>query len=656
MQLEAFMNNYPHLFSRLTVRGITFRNRIFAGPCSMTPGGHTRTPDEKQMLYFENKARGGAAAVTVAETCVNLKYAPRKLNIGNVAVMPAGFSGLSEYIKEAALIARHGAVPSIQLFHAGDVSHPMFLEGRDPIGPNDYIRPDGVHVTGMDEALMQETCEDFAKAALMMKECGFKMVMIHGGHGWLFSQFLSPATNWRTDEYGGSIANRSRFPLRVLKAIREAVGTNFIVEFRMSGNEHMKNGITLEDVCEFAKMAEEYVDILHMSAGSYYTSNQYTFPSIFVEPGCNLYLAKAVKKVVTKAKVATVGGYSDPVEMDRIIRDGDADIVYMARQILADPETPNKWRTGREADVVPCVRCMNCLGRFDKGVMGCDVNPTVGHELLNINLTPAPEGKRRVVVVGGGPGGLSAAYTAYKRGHSVILIEKETRLGGTLNYLEHDCHKKGLMRYKDFLIRKVLESGIDVRLNTAATAELIESLHPDYVLCAVGSEAVVPPIPGLAENSMTAKQLSDYTIDIGDRIIIIGGGLSGCEMGLSYAEEGKHVTVIEMAPEVAIQANHIHRPAILETIERLQDNITCLVNTKCVRVSPGAVEIEGEAGTQTVGADLIINALGQKPRHALVEELSKSNVPIFETFGDCDELAQVRGAVHGGYYRALDIR
>ena len=235
--MNKTMNRYPHLFQRLTIKNVTFRNRIFAGPCSMTPGGHDRIPDTLQLLYFENKARGGAATVTVAETCVNLKYAPRKMNVGNVAVLPPERSGHYQYIKEAAMIARHGAVPSIQLFHSGDTSHPKFLEGRNPIGPNDFVRPDGVHVIGMDEALMQETCEDFAKAALMMKECGFKMVMIHGGHGWLFSQFLSPATNWRTDEYGGSLENRARFPLRILKAVREAVGNDFLIEFRMSGDE-----------------------------------------------------------------------------------------------------------------------------------------------------------------------------------------------------------------------------------------------------------------------------------------------------------------------------------------------------------------------------------------------------------------------------------
>lgn len=651
------MNRYPYLFSPLTIRGVTFRNRIFSAPCAMTMSGHSHTPDPMQMLYFESKARGGAAVVTVSETCVSPKYATRKMNLGNIAVLPPELSGRPEWIKEAFMINRHGAVPSVQLHHAGAATHPKFLEGRNPIGPCDYVREDGVHVVGMDEALMQETVDEFVAAAVQMQECGFKMVMFHGGHGWLIGQFLSPATNWRTDEYGGSIENRARFPLRILKAVREAVGRNFVLEIRISGDEHLENGISLDDVCAFSQMAEEYVDIIHLSAGSYYSSNLYTFPGIFVPRGCNLELAKAVKKVVKTAKVATVGGYNDPVEMDRIIRDGDADIVYMARQLLADPETVNKWRTGREEDVVPCTRCMNCLGRFDKGEMGCDVNPMIGHELLNLNTFPAPAEKRKVVVIGGGPGGLMAALTAKRRGHDVILIEKENRLGGTLNFLEHDCHKGDLMVFKDYLIRQVCKNGVDVRLNTEADKYLIESLHPDYVLCAVGSEPVIPPIPGLRENAMTVKQLAEYKGEVGHDVVLIGGGLTGAEMGLSYAELGHHVTIIEMFPKIAAQANHMHGPAIEETMERLKDNLTLLPSTKCMAVKPGAVEVEGPDGKRyDVKGDMIINCLGQRPRSKVAAELAKADVPMFEILGDARELAQVRGAVHSGYYYALDIR
>ena len=401
---------------------------------------------------------------------------------------------------------------------------------------------------------------------------------------------------------------------------------------------------------------EKYVDIIHVSAGSYYTTNQYTFPGIFVPHACNLHLARELKKVVNIA-VATVGGHYDPAEMDRIIREGEADIVYMARQILADPESPNKFKRGRLDEVTPCTRCLNCLGNFDKALMGCDVNPKVGHELLNLNCMQPPEAARDVVVVGGGPGGMMAAVTAAERGHNVILIEKTDRLGGTLNYLEHDCHKGDLMRYKAYLERRVAGMNIDVRLNTEATPEMLDALRPFAVLVAVGAEASVPPIPGLKENgALLPKDLPEREKTLGERIVIIGGGLTGCEVGLHYAEIGKKVVVVEMGPALAAEANHIHRPAILETMERLQGNISSRVNTRCLAVTAEGIETEGPDGKGFIPADNIICAAGQRPKREAVKELSKCDAAMFEAFGDCVKLGQVRGAVHGGYYRALDVR
>jgi len=651
------MNKYPLLFTPLKIRGNTYRNRIFSAPCAMTISGHTHTPDQMQMLYFEQKAMGGAATVTISETVISLKYGTRKNNTGNAAILAPDQMGNAQWIKEAFMINRHGAIPSVQLMHAGASTKPQFIEGRDPIGPDDYVREDGVHVQGMDEALMQEIIDDWVKAAKFMKFCGFKHIMFHGGHGWLLAQFLSPITNHRKDEYGGSIENRARFPLRVIKAVREAVGKDFVLEFRISGDEHIEGGITVEDVCAFAKMAEDDLDILHISAGSYYTSNLYMFPGIFVPYACNREVAKAVKHSGTKIKVALVGALKDPALMEEILESGDADIVYMSRQILADPDVVNKWRAGREDDVVPCTRCMNCLGRFDKPEMGCDVNPNVGHELLNMNNWKAPEASRNVLIIGGGPAGMKAAMTASQRGHKVTLLEKENELGGTLNFLEHDCHKKDLMLFKNYLIRKVTEdNNITIKFGVEATKEMIESYKPDFVICAVGSEAVVPPIPGLKENSRTAAQLYTYKGEIGDRVVLLGGGLSGVEMGLSYAEEGHHVTVIEMADKLAAQANHITGPHIEETIERLKANFTGLVNTKCVAVKENGVEVEGPNGKEFIEADFIVNALGQRPRTKVVEELCQADVPRFEVIGDAYELAQVRGAIQGGYFRALDIR
>ncbi len=649
------MKKYPNLFSPLVIRNVRFKNRIIAGPCSMTPTSpEHRAPDEKRIMYIEDKARGGAGGVTTSECTIDSRFASRKTS-GDVAMLKYR----SDFTKMASAIARHGAVPSIQLYHAGDTTWPRFINGLNPHGPNAYVRDDGVQVEAFDKETMAEVCRDFARAAVMMRDCGFKMVQIHGGHGWLFSQFLSPATNWRTDEYGGSLENRARFPLEILKAVREAVGDTLLVEFRMSGDEHMENGITLEDVCAFAVMAQEYIDIIHMSAGSYYTTNQYTFPGIMVPggpEGCNLYLAKEVKKHV-KIPVATVGGYgSDPAELDRIIRDGDADIIYMARQILADPQTPNKWRECREKDVTPCVRCMNCLGNFDHGEFGCDVNPNVGHELLDIIQRQPPSHSRRVVVVGGGPAGMKAAITAAERGHEVILFEKEKQLGGTLNYLAHDCHKTQLKAFKEHLIYLVGKSKIDVRLGVEVTPEMIEELAPYALILAAGSTVIVPKIPGLVENgALSCKDIEEHPEKVGNKIVIIGGGLTGCETGLHFAELGKNVVVVEMTGDVAVQANHITKPMIMETFERLSDKISYMVNTACKEVTDKGVYVENSDGRHFIEADTVIYSVGLRARSELLERFADCDVPFFRPIGDCAGVANVRKAIYTGYHAALDI-
>lgn len=650
-------NNYPYLFSRLTINNILFRNRIFSAPTSCTPdaGDSTRSPDVKQLMFFEDKARGGAAAVTLNETSISLN-STKKLNTGCIAVMPEEHSAFVNYVKQADIIARHGAVPSIELQHAGYFVHPKCADGGVPVGPSDFTTASGIRCRGMTETQMDEIVRQFADAAKTMKEAGFRMIMLHGGHGWLLAQFLSPATNFRTDEYGGCLENRARFPLRVIRAVREAVGSDFVLEYRISGDEHIENGTTLEDVIEFTKMAKPYIDIIHVSSGSIAGSNQYTFAGIFLPRGLNLHLARAVKKAIPDIYVATVGGYNDPAEMNRIICDGDADIIYVGRQLMADPDTPNKWMTGRDDEVIPCTRCLNCIGNFHRGVKGCDVNPHTGMNIYDLNLLFLKSQQRRVVIVGGGPGGLSAALELNMRGHEVILLEKTDRLGGTLNYIEHDFYKQDLIAYRDRMIHLVGKHKVDVRLNTEATINLLNELNPDAVFCAIGADPSVPPIPGLAENAHTMRQIREQQLELKGNIVILGGGLTGCETGLSFAAGGQHVTIVEKAHECASQANHLHRPAILKAMNGLSDRICCLVNTKCVEVTTRGVMVEDSSGMRFLNADFIINALGQTPKHALVEELSKCDAPIFEAFGDCVTLGQVRGAVHNGYYRAIDVK
>jgi len=650
-------DKYRHLLSRVTVNGVLFRNRMIAAPtsCTVDIGDCTRSPDIKQIMFLEDKARGGAAAVVTNEVSICLQGS-KKNNHGCVAVMPEGYDGQMNFVKQAAAIARHGAVPAIELQHAGYFVYRDPANGCEPIGPDAMTLPSGERTRAMTEEDMDRTVEQYRQAAAKMKDAGFRLFVVHTGHGWLLAQFLSPALNHRTDEYGGSLENRARFPLRVLKAVKEAVGRDAVVQCRISGDEHMENGLTIDDVIGFARLAKPYIDIIEISAGAGSFNNVNTFPGIFLPHEVNLPLARAVKRAVPDLLVATVGTYRDPDAMERILRDGDADFICMGRQMMADPDTPHKIMTGKTDDIVPCTRCLNCIGRFFSGVKGCDVNPRAGMNLYDLNLPETPPEKRRVVIVGGGPGGLSAAIEAKARGHEVILLEKTGKLGGTLNYLEADHYKKDLIAFRDYLIRTAERRGVEFRLNTEATVPLLDSLAPDVVLCAVGADPVIPPIEGLKEHAYTMRQLYEQGVTPRGRIVLIGGGLSGCEVGIGYAAEGNDVTVIEMLPEVAAQANRLHKGGIRYILGELKDRLTCMTNTKCVRVNAGSVEVETPDGPAVIPADFIINTLGQKPNRAAADELSACAAPVFEAFGDCVELGQVRGAVHGGYYRARDIR
>src|SRR5699024_5701311 len=290
-------------------------------------------------------------------------------------------------------------------------------------GPSDTVRPDGVPVKALTKELIREIVEAYGKTAALAKRAGFEMLMIHGGHGWLINQFLSPYFNKRTDEYGGSLENRCRFAIEVLKSVRQAVGDKFPIEFRMRGSELFGGGYDLSGGVEIAKQIEPYIDLLHVSAGTYQRGFGDTHPSMFKEHGCNVYLAAEIKKHVS-VPVATIGALNSPEQMEKIIADGQADIVYMARALLADPYLPRKVTENRDQEIVHCLRCFTCMAeRAATSTRRCTVNPLIGRELEGVEIQPAPV-KKKVLVAGGGPGGLYAAWTAARRGHKVILCEK----------------------------------------------------------------------------------------------------------------------------------------------------------------------------------------------------------------------------------------
>lgn len=654
------MSNYPHVFSPITIKKTTFKNRIFSSPMTTDRTVVDGCPTAECINAYETRARGGVAQVTVTETFVDFDRGARHDHSLDLVGKNLSVHHLESLAVLTEAIRVHGAVASIQLNHIGAINHPSVIkDGKNPIGPTGFVRDDGVTVDEMDETMMAEVAANYANACGAAKDYGFDMVMLHGGHGWLLAQFLSPLTNKRTDKYGGSLENRARFPMMVLDRVREEVGPDFLIEYRVSGSERVPGGLEVEEVAAFCKMIEDKVDLIHVTSGLYHNHvKSKAFSSMFHPHGCNLDLAEAIKKAV-KIPVVAVGGFNSPEQMEEAIASGKCDFVAMGRQMLADPDFANKALTGRADEIAPCLRC-SCFNPLesdpDKRAVAkpfeCSVNPKSCRE-LRLQYAPRPLSSKDVMVVGGGPGGMYSAITLAERGHKVTLVEKENELGGLLWFTDYDCHKDDLRRFKESLKARLRRLGVDVLLGTEATAEMIAERNPDAVICAVGSEPVVPRIPGLAENAKHALWAYKNADAVGKRVIVIGGGLIGIETGMHLVDTGHEVQVIEMMDDYARDALPSHREAIDIFLDR--DKMKIKTGVQCTDVRTDGVTVKDMDGNViNYEGDTVIYAIGMKPKTELVNSL-RSPVPYFVPVGDCVKPGKVLQAVRDGMFAAMDI-
>ena len=645
--------HFPHLCSPITIGRVTFRNRMFSAPMGGTDITNDGCIGPKSTAFYELRGKGGAAAVTVSECMVH----PQTDGSHAYHLDPSILNSLASATYTADAISRHGAVASLELSHSGMYAGTYMTDkekqhSMHQWGPCDTIRPDGVQVKALTEDMLHEIVEAYGKVAGLAKRAGFGMLMIHGGHGWLINQFLSPYFNHREDNYGGSLENRCRFAIEVLQEVREAVGPGFPIEFRMSGSELFEGGYDLEEGVRIAQQIEPYVDLIHVSAGTYQRGFGDTHPSMFKDHGCNVYLAAEIKKHVS-VPVATIGGLNDPEQMEEIIASGKADIVYMARALLADPFLPRKVEENREEDIVRCLRCYTCMAeRATTSTRRCTVNPLIGREIEGNEVAPATI-RKKVLIAGGGPGGLYAAYTAARRGHDVTLYEKEDKLGGILKSEQALPFKMEMYQLAGTYARFAEKAGVKIVTSTEVTKKLIEKESPDALIVAVGSEPLLPPIKGLNGENVTI--VNNYYLEkenVTGNVIVLGGGLAGCECAIHLGMEGKEVHLVEMRNELAPDANVRQRPLLLKEVNKYAQIHT---GYRGLEVTKDGVLCETKDGEQVlIPGTSVICALGQRSRSKVADEL-RDGAPYVRIIGDAHRVSTITNAVYEGYHAALDI-
>lgn len=631
----------PRLFEPINLRGLTLKNRIVMPPMGTRYATYGGAATPKLTRYYVERARGGVGLIivqfaTVSPEGVSSLY---PLGLWDDSFVP----GLRDLVAQ---VHAADAKVAIQLAHAGGTA--SFAFTRRPA-----LAPSAVPALGREVPReltrdgIARLVEAFAAAARRAVEAGFDAVELHMAHGYLLNQFLSPLFNRRTDEYGGSLEGRARFPLEVLRRTRQVVGDEIPILCRLSANDAVEGSLALAEALIVATMLErEGTDVIDVTAGIG-ESFEVSAPPMAIPPGSLVPYAAAIKKVV-KVPVVAVAKLHDPRMAEEVLAEGKADLIAVGRGLIADPEWPRKAAEGRFEEIRPCLTCNRpeCHGRvFQQVELGCTVNAAVGRE-AQFNLTPS-HSPRQILIVGGGPAGMEAARVAAERGHRVMLCEQGETLGGQLWLAAAPPHKSDMEKLIRYLAGQMEKLEVEVRLGCDVTPEMVSRLAPDTVIVATGALPLLPPIPGAREHAVSAWDVLSGSAQVGNRVAVIGGGDVGCETAEFLTARGKQVSILEMLTDVAPELVPWTRRMLLDRL--VASSVEILLQARVTTIEPGRVLFERRGvASELIPVDSVVLACGVRPQGELAAQLRTAGIAV-RAIGDAVRPGNLADAIRAGF-------
>lgn len=628
------MCKYENVFQPIKIGKLTVKNRIEVSPAEPFLTTKDGLITDEFVKFTAAFAKGGAGIVTVGDSPVSASYAEKNKYVVNLSD-PFVVHGL---VKLTDAIHRYGAIASIEL--------------------NLREEYDLAKLTKED---LERIKNDFADAAERCKKGGFDMVMIHCGHGHVIANFFSPQFNHRTDEYGcTTLENKCRFASELIDRVRERIG-DMPIEIRMSGDELTEGGVGVEDAVQIAKYLQKQVDLVHVSAGNLYNLRTIPFmiQSTYVPMMTNVRFAERFKQEL-EVPVVAVGSFNMQLAEEALAA-GKADMIAMIRPFIADPELVNKAKEGRDDEIRPCIRCCACTGDDPHGCpkpLRCTVNAVAGRN-MEFDPIPKAEVSKKVVIVGGGCAGMEAARRLRERGHRPIILEKSDKLGGNLWPAGDNVLKENIKTYREWSIRTIeKDPQIQVHLNTSVTRDMIKELDPDALILAVGSEPIIPKIPGIEGRQVVlAEEVDMGRVSCGNRVVVAGAGLTGSETAVVLAQSGHKVIQIDMLTLAEIDGKSNASRSNIGMLRGMstQAGVQVLERTKLSRIEEDHVVCIDESGKEVkLPCDTVVLSLGMRSRKTEAEELEGV---VKETYrvGDCSSVGNITSAVREAFYAAMNI-